>query len=70
MAQILFNHPCCATCAYWEGSRKINSSLHRVCLSAETQSGKCLNRASGRASSSGVQAIYKCAKYEKWAALK
>lgn len=60
----------CATCEYWGGARTTNHSCNRVECESAMAKGKCLNKSSGWANSSGKQANSNCIKWQKWRVLK
>jgi len=62
----------CATCSFWGGARSfLNSSNQIIVVDSPMARGKCFCKDSGRYwSSDGTQANYRCAKYEKWSAIR
>ena len=59
---------CCATCANWAGPRQVKHNGAYVDVDTVGVMGKCF--AGTNSTSQGNSSCYKCAKYQKWAALK
>lgn len=66
---IQYKRKACATCAYWNGSRSIITSMSGVVCEKSTDTGVCLNPKSSFKKKSTKADYGSCLKYEKWSVL-
>lgn len=63
---VIYKRKACATCTYWSGPRKINSSKDGVTCDKATDTGVCISPKSSFKKKDTRADYGSCSKYEKW----